>query len=233
MNLIGSGSKMKTILVIAAHPDDEILGCGAAMARHASDGDQVHVLIVAEGSTSRRGDDPADAVARLREAACKAASVVGARKPRFLGLPDNRLDSLPLLDIVQSIEAVVNEVRPDIVYTHHKGDLNVDHRCVHLAVMTACRPLPDSPVLAIYAFEVLSSTEWGIERGDAFTPNRFVNIVGQLDTKLAALRCYEAEMREFPHPRSLEAVQALAAFRGATAGMMAAEAFIVSRERIL
>ncbi len=224
----------KTILVIAAHPDDEILGCGATIARHAAEGARVLILIVAEGATSRGGsNNSTDAVALLRAAAGEAASIVGAEKPSFLGLPDNRLDSMPLLDIVQLIEAVVTEVRPDIIYTHHKGDLNVAHRQVHLAVLTACRPLPDSPVMAIYAFEVLSSTEWGAEGGGDFAPNRFVNVESYLDKKLAALRCYETEMRDFPHARSLQAVQALAAVRGAIAGVPAAEAFLIVRERVL
>ncbi|MBT4701074.1 MAG: PIG-L family deacetylase [Rhodospirillaceae bacterium] len=224
---------MTNVLVIAAHPDDEILGCGATMARHARDGDAVDIVIVAEGATSRDVADPLGEISALRDAARQAAAAVGANEPRFLGLPDNRLDSLPLLDVIKSIETVVDELRPGVVYTHHGGDLNIDHRVVHQAVLTACRPMPDCPITAIYAFEVLSSTEWGVGQSDAFLPNHFVNVENQLFQKLEALRCYETEMRDFPHARSLEAVQALASYRGASAGVPAAEAFLLVRERRL
>ena len=139
---------MRSILVVAAHPDDEILGCGGVLASHAAKGDTVHILIVAEGATSRdsRRDPHArePELAGLKAAASCAASAIGAESPRLLGLPDNRLDSLPLLDVIKPVEAVVEAVAPEIVYTHHAGDLNVDHRIVHQAVVTACRPLPES-----------------------------------------------------------------------------------------
>ena len=177
--------------MIAAHPDDEILGCGGALARHAAGGDTVHVLIVAEGATSRDARrDPAGREAELtalKTAASRAAAAIGAEEPRLLGLPDNCLDTLPLLDIVKAIEAVIEAVAPAIVYTHHAGDLNVDHRIVHQATVTACRPLPDSPVRAIYAFETVSSTEWQ-SGGDAFRPQRWVGIEPFLDRKLVGAR---------------------------------------------
>ena len=224
---------MASILVVAAHPDDEILGCGGVLARHAAEGDTVHVLIVAEGATARdserdpRGREPE--LTALRAAASRAAAEIGAEEPRILGLPDNRLDSLPLLEIVKPIEAVVEAVAPEIVYTHHAGDLNVDHRIVHQATVTACRPLPGSPVRALYAFETVSSTEWQTA-GESFRPQRWVDIEPFLRCKLRALDAYEAEMRPFPHARSREAVEALARVRGAAAGLRAAECFVVVRE---
>ena len=224
---------MSSVLVVAAHPDDEILGCGGVLARHAAEGDTVHVLIVAEGATSRdahrdpRGRKPE--LTALKAAASRAAAEIGAEEPRMLGLPDNRLDGLPLLDVIKSIEAVVEAVAPEIVYTHHAGDLNVDHRVVHQAVVTVCRPLPSSPVSAIYAFETPSSTEWQTA-GAAFRPQRWVEIEPFLGCKLRALEAYEAEMRPFPHARSFEAVEALARWRGASAGLKAAECFVVVRE---
>ena len=226
---------MGSVLVAAAHPDDEILGCGGTLARHAASGDTVHALIVAEGATSR--DPCRDTEGResdlgaLKSAAARAASTIGAEEPRLLGLPDNRLDTLPLLDVIKPIEAVVEAVAPEIVYTHHAGDLNVDHRIVHQAVVTACRPLPRSPVRAIYAFETVSSTEWQ-SAGDAFRPQRWVDIEPFLGLKLQALEAYAAEMRPFPHARSLEAVEALARVRGAAAGLTAAECFMVVRELV-
>ena len=224
---------MHPVLVVAAHPDDEILGCGGTLAAHAAKGDMVHVLIVAEGATSRDDHRYPESrepdLAGLQAAASRAAAVIGAREPRMLGLPDNRLDSLPLLDIIKPIEAIVEAVAPEIVYTHHAGDLNVDHRIIHQAVVTACRPVPESPVSGIYAFETVSSTEWQTA-GEAFRPQRWVDIEPFLGSKLRALEAYEAEMRPFPHARSREAVKALARTRGAAAGLNAAECFMVVRE---
>jgi len=223
------------ILVVAAHPDDEVLGCGGTIARHAELGDKVHVLILAEGTTSR--DTVRDTAGRSREiealqsAVQRSAELLGAEPPRFAGFPDNRMDEVALLDVIKTVEAVVGEVRPSIVYTHHGGDLNVDHRIVHQAVVTACRPLPESPVRSLYAFETVSSTEWASETlGQSFRPTRFVDIATHLDRKLQALESYTSEMRSFPHPRSRENVVALARHRGACAGIAAAEAFMVIRE---
>lgn len=220
------------VLVIAAHPDDEVLGCGGTVARHAAAGDRVETVIVAEGATSRGGKGDATPKS-LRAAASKAAEVLGSARPRFLGLPDNRLDSVDLLDIVRALEAVIAEVAPEIVYTHHGGDLNIDHRMVCEAALTACRPVPGAPVKRFYCFETPSSTEWAAPSlGPAFRPQRFVAIGETWDTKRAALECYPTEMRDFPHARSIEAVEALARLRGAQAGLAAAEAFEVIRELV-
>jgi N-acetylglucosamine malate deacetylase 1 len=225
----------RTVLIVAAHPDDEILGCGGAMARHAAAGDTVHVVIVAEGATSR--DDVRDVAARavdladLKSCATAAAAELGAQPPILLGLPDNRLDSLPLIDVIKPIEEIGRRLRPHVVYTHCAEDLNVDHRIVHQAVLTAFRPQPGESVIALYAFEVPSSTEWRFAGGaSAFTPQRFVAI--DAARKRAALGHYPSEMRPWPHARSLEAVEALARWRGASVGLPAAEAFMVVRETI-
>jgi LmbE family N-acetylglucosaminyl deacetylase len=215
----------KTVLVIAAHPDDDILGCGGTMARHSAEGDSVNILVVADGESSRQDFNEG---AERAEAARRAAGIVGARLYRLLGLPDQRLDTVALLDITRHIEKAIDELRPDIVYTHQAGDLNEDHCIVHRAVLTACRPLPGQSVRAIYGFEVPSSTEWG----DPFSPNHFVDIDGYLDAKRAALDVYAREMRPFPHARSREAVEALAILRGASVGLLAAEAFMVLRQVI-
>lgn len=215
-----------TVLVIAAHPDDEALGCGGAIARHAGQGEDVHVLFLADGVTSRDETGEAD-VEKRRAAALAAAKALGAKPPRFAGMPDNKLDTVPLLDVVKAVEEALTETVPDVVYTHHGGDLNVDHGIVHRAALTACRPQPGCPVRAIYAFEVPSSTEWN---DSVFIPNRFVDIGATLDAKMKALACYAGEMRPFPHPRSLEAIEALARWRGASAGLEAAEAFHIIRQ---
>jgi len=216
-----------TVLIVAAHPDDEILGVGGTIARHVSRGDVVEILIVAEGATSRSDAEDGD-LAKLREAANKAAQALGASPPILLGFPDNKLDSVPLLDLIHAVEAHAKALSPSIVYTHHRGDLNVDHRQVHEAVLTAFRPLPGETVRAIYAFETISSTEWGV--GPAFRPNHFVDIESVLEQKLEALSHYAMEMRDAPHARSMDAVKALAQMRGATVGLAAVEAFEVVRQ---
>lgn len=219
------------ILIIAAHPDDEVLGCGGTMARHAAAGDSVHILILAEGATSRRDGGSSEELENLAVAASQAAAALGAEMPRMLGLPDNKMDSLPLLDIVQAIEAVIDEVKPAVVYTHHGGDLNIDHRITHQATLTACRALPGATVKKLYAFEVVSSTEWSSDAlGGCFQATHFVDVSGQIEALKAAVDAYGAEMRPAPHPRSWQNVEAGLRVRGATVGLDTAEAFQVIRQ---
>lgn len=218
----------KTVLVVAAHADDEALGCGGTIARHATYGDQVHVVFVADGVTSRLNAG-GDELARRQQATERARDILGIRSTTFLGLPDNRLDSLPLLDIVQPLEAIVARLAPELVYTHHYGDLNVDHRQTHQAVMTACRPLPGATVREILTFEVMSSTEWNGVGLAPFLPNLFVDIGAQLDAKMRALEAYGLEMRAPPHSRSLMHARCLAQHHGGCVGVDAAEAFMVMR----
>ena len=217
------------VLVVAAHPDDEVLGCGGTMARHVDAGDVVQCVFLADGVTSRSGTSR-DEIDQRAGAANRVAEMLGTKAPRFLGFADNRLDQTPLLDVVQSLDAVINDLHPETIYTHHGGDLNIDHRITHQAVMTACRPVPGTGVKAIYSFEILSSTEWASESmGRVFRANRFVDIEHYWERKRAALELYTHEMRAFPHSRSYEALEALAKFRGASVGLVAAEAFMVER----
>lgn len=218
----------KTVLVVAAHADDEALGCGGTIAKHAAAGDQVHAVFVADGVTSRPGGEP-DELKRRKQATGDACAILGVSTIEFLGLPDNRLDSLALLDIVQMLEEVIGRIRPDVVYTHHYGDLNVDHRITHQAAMTACRPLPGSTVREIYTFEVISSTEWNSAGLAPFIPNLYVDIGAYIETKLKSLEAYAPEMRNPPHSRSLEHARSLAKHRGNCVGVDAAEAFMVMR----
>lgn len=213
------------VLCVAAHPDDETLGCGGTLARHAIERDSVHVLFLATGVTARQR--PLGTIPDLRRRALAAADALGVNPPTFLDGPDNRLDSVDRLDLVRRVENIVRAVEPAVVYTHHSGDRNVDHRATHDAVLTACRPLPGSGVHRLLAFEVPSSTEWG--RG--FEPNAFIDVHGEpVHRKLEALKCYGAEVPEFPHPRSWMAVLALAEWRGASCGRREAEAFMLVRE---
>jgi LmbE family N-acetylglucosaminyl deacetylase len=218
----------KHVLVVAAHADDEALGCGGTIARHVEAGDRVEVVFIADGVSARLGSADEDLARRL-QATENARQILGIGKTRFLGLPDNKLDSVPLLNIVQPLEAVIQEFLPEVVYTHHYGDLNVDHRLTHQAVMTACRPLPSASVREILVFEVLSSTEWGGAGAAAFVPNYFVDVSTTLDTKLRALDAYSLEMREPPHTRSMAHVKSLAQHHGHCVGVEAAEAFMVIR----
>jgi len=225
---------MKSALVVAAHPDDEVLGCGGTIARMADEGWTVDILILAEGLTSRAAArDAAGQRAGLDDlAACarRAAAILGAHCVTLESFPDNRMDGVELLDVVKRIETEIARVRPLRVLTHHLGDVNVDHGIVHRAVAAACRPLPGSSVREILYFEVASSTEWsGAHSTPAFCPNLFVDVSASLDRKLRALDEYRSEMRPFPHPRSLAAVEHLARWRGATVGCAAAEAFEIGR----
>jgi len=221
------------VLVVAAHPDDEVLGCGGTVARLASEGSRVHVLLLADGETSRRpGLGSASPALAERNAAYEAArAILGCASVQAEALPDQRLDSLELLDLVQRIERVIAHHRPAMVLTHHAGDVNLDHRLVHDAVVSACRPQPGHAVRELLFFEVPSSTEWRPPgSAPAFTPNWFVDVSGTLPTKMRALEAYARELRPFPHPRSIEAIEALAKWRGASVGVHAAEAFMLGRK---
>ncbi|MDR0674499.1 MAG: PIG-L family deacetylase [Zoogloeaceae bacterium] len=220
------------VLVAAAHADDEVIGCGGTLARHAAKGDAVHVVFLADGVSARCPADRASVLQKLRErkeAAAAAHRILGIQGAQYLGFPDNRLDSLPLLDIVRALESILEKLAPDVIYTHHHGDLNIDHHITHKAVLTACRPQPGMRVREIYAFEVISSTEWNTPGIEPFAPQCHVDITPWLDKKMAALEAYQMEMRKAPHSRSPEHIGALAAHRGMCVGVAAAEAFMVTR----
>jgi len=224
----------KKILVIAAHPDDEVLGCGGTIARHDRLGDAVYCLILGEGATARdkyNGKRESDsAVRQLKIQSEKAAQILGIKDVSFHSLPDNRFDTVPLLDIVKTVEKIIDKLKPETIYTHHGADLNIDHQITQRAVLTAARPLQSCPVKEIYAFEVPSSTEWSFEQSErAFHPNVFVDIMETLETKVQAMQLYESEARPFPHPRSPDAIRAIAYRWGSTVGLEAAEAFQLIR----
>lgn len=218
----------KRVVVVAAHADDEVLGCGGTLARHGAEGDYVHAIYLADGESSRKDAD-ADKLFSRRKAAERARAILGIQSADYFDFPDNRMDGVTLLDIVQKLEAALMQLRPDIIYTHHYGDLNVDHRVTHQAVMTSCRPQPGSSVKEIYAFEVVSSTEWAARTERPFLPVHFVDIGPFLISKLSALEAYGKEMREPPHSRSLVHIEALARHRGCSVGLGAAEAFMALR----
>ena len=216
------------VLVVAAHPDDEVLGCGGTIAKHAAKGDEVHVLFMADGVSSRENSNVA-AINRRKKAKCAALRILGITSEQSLSFPDNRMDSVALLDVVQSLEPIIATLNPQIIYTHSQSDLNIDHQITSAAVMTACRPMPGSSVSEIYGFEVISSTEWSAQRIQQFQPNLFIDVTETLKTKLDALDAYSEEMREAPHSRSIKHAKALASHRGYSVGIHAAEAFEIYR----
>jgi len=218
----------KTVLVVVAHPDDEVLGCGGTIAKHVAKGDQVHIVFMADGVGSR-GSDGSEEYQRRNLARDEALAILGVSRHHTLDFPDNRMDSLPLLDVVQALELIIEQVQPTRVYTHHHGDLNVDHRVTHQTVMTACRPVPGNSVREILTFEVMSSTEWATPGFATFVPNAFVDISDYVQKKLEALAAYEMEIRPTPHSRSIAHLEALAKHRGHCVGVEAAEAFEVVR----
>ena len=225
---LGSYSMSRRVLVVAAHTDDEALGCGGTIAKHVAQGDGVYAIFLADGVSSRPGSNRKEREAR-EAAACLAQEILGIKKAYSLGFPDNKLDTIPLLEIIQSIENLAAKIEPDIVYTHSHSDLNIDHQIVNKAVLTAFRPTPNQSVSEIYTMEVLSSSEWNNPLNEVFKPNYYVEITDYLDKKLSALKKYDKEMREAPHSRSYENVINLAKYRGMSIGMMAAEAFEVIR----
>lgn len=225
---------MEQVLVVAAHPDDEVLGAGGIMARHISKGDRVSVLILGEGITSRypkRSMAPKKDLLALEKRSLNALRSLGIKDVTYSRLPDNRFDGQDLLDIVKIVEGVKKRVKPSVIYTHHIGDLNRDHHLTCQAVVTATRPMPGETVKRIYSFEVLSSSEWNFARPEpAFTPNVYMDITKYLAAKIRAFEMYDGEVQPDTHPRSSRGLETLAAMRGLQSGLKYAEAFQLIRE---
>ena len=221
------------VLVIVAHPDDEVLGCGGTIARLANEGHEVSIAIMGEGITSRydiRESAEGNLLRELRSNAKKASNILGAKELFTFSFPDNRFDSVNLLEIIKETEKIIEQVHPQVIYTHHSGDLNIDHSITCRAVLTATRPFGNYPVMELYSFEVPSATDWSFNQlAPRFNPNMFVNISNTLEFKTKALNAYEGEARQFPHPRSAEMLRVMSRKWGATVGVEAAEAFELIR----
>lgn len=230
------------ILIFVAHPDDEVLGMGGTILRHSQKGDYVKVVYFATGITSRRSlnyynnvayeqkNDPKliqKQIKSLRNDAQRSCKILKVKEIKFYDFPDNEMDSVPLLKIVKTVEKEIHSTRPDKIYTHHYHDLNIDHRTVFNAVLTACRPI-FSYVKELIMFEVPSSTEWNYP--SCFNPNYFVNIKSQLSSKIKAMKAYKNELRHFPHTRSIENLRVIAERWGSISGNYAAEAFEIARK---
>ena len=221
---------MSTRLIIVAHPDDEVLGCGGTIAKFSPNSD-IYTLILGEGITSRDILQKKEKLEQLRNDAENANEILGVKEVFFEGFPDNKFDTVALLDIIKTIERYIQEINPEVVYTQHYGDLNIDHRITFDAVLTACRPVENNPVKKILSFEVPSSTEWNIQMAStSFNPNVFENITRTIDKKVEAMSVYKTEVRSPPHPRAIKKIKAFAEARGGAAGMDYAEAFMLIRE---
>lgn len=219
----------RRILIVAAHPDDEVLGCGGTVARMVNEGCRAYTLILGEGVASRDGvKNKAAKIAQLKKQATKANKILGVSETHLLDFPDNKFDAAPLLDVVKAVEKIKNRIRPDIVFTHYVRDLNIDHRVAFQAVITATRPCPGEGVKEIYSFAVPSSTEWNYPV--SFFPEIFFDIKDTINLKLKALAEYRGELKAFPHPRSLEGVKLNAQYRGSQVGLTHAEVFKVIRQ---
>ncbi|WP_127452725.1 PIG-L deacetylase family protein [Streptomyces sp. B29(2018)] len=223
-------SPSRSVLAVAAHADDEVLGAGGTLAAHVRAGDRIHLLVLSASATSRPGQSH-DQV-RAHRAACvnKAAALYGAQV-EIADFPDNAFDTAPRLAITQTVEAAVARCKPQILYTHSAADLSLDHRITAEAVAAATRPQPGRSVATVLAWEVRSATEWGT--GVPFRPTWFQPLTEQdLTVKEQALKAYASEMRPWPHTRSVRAVLAAARLRGAQVGHEAAEAFEVVRHTV-
>ena len=224
------------MLVVAAHPDDELLGVGGTVRRLADEGVCVRAVILAEGLTSRgerRADTEQSELKELQKDARAAAKEVGYTSIDFCGFPDNRMDEMDLLDVIKVVSSFVERYRPDTIFTHHHGDLNIDHQRTCEAVLTACRPVGDYCVERIYAFETPSSTEWNYRYDEPFCPNVFFDVTETLEAKIRGMACYQTESAEYPHPRSEENLRALGQYRGTNVGVRMAEGFVLLREVFL
>lgn len=221
---------MNKILVIAPHADDEIIGCGATIAKHISNGDKVFIIIATNASEGAPDLFSKDSIDLVRKEAIKAHKLLGVEKTFFLDFPAPALNSYPEYKISLKFNEVFKEVQPDTLYIPHPGDIHQDHKAIYRSSLVSARPQSSNCIKKIYCYETLSETEWAPFQEKPFVPNHFVDITKFFESKIEAFKCFQTQIKEFPHPRSLEAFEALAKFRGATVGVERAEAFIVERQ---
>ena len=221
--------KNNSVLVVAAHPDDEAIGCYGTLLNHYQIGDIINIIFLTDGVSSR-GNSKKNKEERKKNC-LKVLSSLGLKKNNvfFLDYPDNKMDSVPLLDVVKDIEKIKQKIKPNILYTHFSNDLNIDHRIAYQASVTASRPKTNETVKKIFCFEILSSTEWSDKNKQIFSPNYFVDISKFINKKIKALKKYDKEIKKSPNARSLENIKNLASIRGSSIGTYYAEAFFIER----
>jgi len=219
---------MDKVLVICAHPDDETLGPGGTLSLHAIKKDKVSVLIIADGETSRESHSKIEV---RQKQAVQACSILGISDVEFLNYPDQKLDSISLLELTKKIKEKILKFNPSLIYTHYWEDLNNDHRRTFEATAVASRPFKNSKIRKILCFETPSSTEWSLAN-KSFKPNCFVNIEKVINKKLSALKKYKNEIHSFPHPRSIVSIRNRSRYWGSISGLKNAEPFMIFREVI-
>lgn len=213
------------VLVFAPHNDDEVLGVGGTIAKYSRDGEEVYVCEVTTGSNININQS-----LKVRNDALKAHKILGVKETLFLDLPVVALKDTPTIDVNHKFAVMVQKIMPNVVFIPHKGDIHIDHSEVSHAAMVALRPILNPQLHAIYAYETLSETEWNTPTIDnAFIPNCYSDISDYVKTKMDAMACYTTQLMPFPHPRSLEAIEALAKLRGSTIGVRGAESFMLIR----
>ena len=221
--------KNKKILVIASHPDDEVLGCGGTLIKYSKMGYEIRIVFMTNGVSSR-SKIKNNEILKRKKAAIKACKILGANKPKFFNFKDNQMDSVPLLKIVKVIESEIYLFKPSIIFTHFNGDLNIDHEITSRATLTACRPTLNHPVKSLFMFYVPSSTEWSHNKNKKnFIPNWFEDISNSDKQKKLALNCYKMEMRKWPHPRSLKNISNLQNVFASEVGQKKTESFMLYR----
>lgn len=219
------------VLVVAPHADDEVLGVGGTIAKYIDEGNEVYVCVITTGHPSMF---PQEVLDKLRNEAIESHKFLGVNQTYFLDLPAVMLSEVPKHEVNQKINGVIDEVQPDVVFIPHFGDMHLDHYIVSQASMVGVRPIKNHRILEVYSYETLSETEWNIPHvTNAFMPNTYIDITDYLDKKKIAMEHFTTQLTEFPHPRSIEAIESLAKLRGSTIGVKAAEAFCLVRRIIL
>lgn len=222
-------NETKKILIVAAHPDDEVLGCFAIVAKLIQDGYEAYTLILSSGKTSRGKVDEKE-LHLIQEEMKQANGLIGIKEVFCMNFPDNAFDSVPLIEIVKEIEKIKVKIKPEIIFTHHLGDMNIDHQITHQAVLTATRPMVGECVKTVYSMEIPSSTEWNsFSSQTTFVPNIFFEVEKTIDLKMNAMAKYKSELREYPHPRSLKHLKELAKVNGTKVGLNFSENFMLIR----
>jgi len=221
----------KKVLVIAPHADDEILGCGATIAKHIANGDEVFVLITTNAHYGYPERYSKEDIQKVRNEALSAHKFLGIKRTYFTDFPAPKLDTFSSSEITDAFLPIFNEIKPDILYIPHGGDLHLDHTVIYRASLVAARPIQEYSIMGIYVYETLSETNWSPLQGDQFfKPNLYINVTDYFEKKLKSMSFFTTQIKKFPNSRSLEALEALAKYRGSTVGVFYAEAFMIERE---
>jgi N-acetylglucosamine malate deacetylase 1 len=220
---------MRKIIVLSAHPDDETIGLGGTILKHTMrKEEEVYVVCFTDGTGARH--DQSDLQKKIFFEACENLGAKGF----CLDFPDQQLDKYSIFDIIKSFDHIYNDISPEVIYTHSHGDVNQDHRRVFEVALVLARSYPKNKVRSLISYEVPSSTEWYPSQLDGFTPNLYIDITSQIEKKIEVLKLYEntfcSEIKEYPHPRSLQSLRAMNMERGSRVGVSYAEAFSLLRE---